>query len=699
MTTPIDRELAPTSNGVRLPSLGSPELSTDFLGRVKEIIETLLGRRGGSNWDRAVTFRDLYQLGVNVGNAAGFGGAFTIEAPNTIAPAGLLTGQAQQFDMALRKSAAYKELQRGIGSDADLAMFPDEFRQLLSQSLASVARDRQADIQTVTRKIQTSAISVASRLDEITAALEQTAAGVRKFDGAYADDLRALATSITQVTASIGDIGDVTVEEKFLAQADINSGLLGQWSIKIQTGTAANPIIAGIALSSEGPTADQTTSSLVFMADKFGFYTQNGTVMPFGIDGATNRIYLNGQLIVNAGGQTLDGMLSGTVNYVGSFTAAPAVANYKANDIYKNLTDGNTYILQVANNVKSWALWLAKGDPGGAGPAGPTGPRGYTGDRGNLDIAVSGYAGYSGQSDSGATNIFINATSLAPVNRDRMTLYSGSTSETRFYNNGTWLTIAAYINGNMIVSGTLSASQISTGFLSADRISGGTITGSSINIKGNFRVLEDGYCSMFVPNFYRATITNGDAPGFPALIANTASSTQPAIKCNGDLLPGGANLGSSTYPWTGIYSQSAVVVTSDARLKCDIEDSDLGLDFIKQLRPVSYRLVQNGVTREPGEELTGPWRENEPPQYDVTVTPTAGERRHYGLIAQEVKEVLGDQDAAIWTLADKSDPDSGQALRYEELIAPMLKAIQELSATVEAQQRQIADLTAAIGTR
>lgn len=67
-------------------------------------------------------------------------------------------------------------------------------------------------------------------------------------------------------------------------------------------------------------------------------------------------------------------------------------------------------------------------------------------------------------------------------------------------------------------------------------------------------------------------------------------------------------------------------------------------------------------------------------QKDV-VTPREGLRRHYGLSAQGVKAVIGDADAGFWVY----DPETErQGLRYEELIAPMIKAIQELKAEFEA---------------
>lgn len=248
---------------------------------------------------------------------------------------------------------------------------------------------------------------------------------------------------------------------------------------------------------------------------------------------------------------------------------------------------------------------------------------------------------------------------------------------------------AGTLAAGVIYAGTLNASQIKAGTMSANFINGGTITGSTINIAGNFKVFTDGTSQLYTANLTRCAGSNGDAPGLAAFTANSWGAGA-AIACNGNLIPsGGGALGSSGSPWTGVYSQSAVVVTSDQRAKRDIADCDLGLEFVTSLRPVSYRIAQNGMTVERGDELYGPWLPDQAPEYDAVYTPTEGVRRHYGFVAQEVKQALGDTDAALWVLSDKDDPDSRQALRYEELIAPMVKAMQQQQALIEQQAARI----------
>nr|AMK07556.1 hypothetical protein [alpha proteobacterium NT18-17] len=120
-------------------------------------------------------------------------------------------------------------------------------------------------------------------------------------------------------------------------------------------------------------------------------------------------------------------------------------------------------------------------------------------------------------------------------------------------------------------------------------------------------------------------------------------------------------LGGSGARWSAVWAATGTIQTSDARQKTDIAPSDLGLDFILALEPVKYRWAVG--SNEGGEARTG-------------------RRTHYGLLAQQVQAVLGDADFAGHILADPSDAQSEQGLRYESFIAPLIAAVQELAARV-----------------
>jgi hypothetical protein len=723
MTSPIDNEaLAPSGDRPQLPALGSPEPSPAFLSKVKEAIEILTGRRGASNWDRAVTFRDLYESGLASPGAgsSGLGGAGAeVGSPVAGIPATTYRALVTNLERELRNSAAFKELQRKIGSAEDLGTLPDELRSQLSQALADVARARQADIQTVEQKVQTVSMSLASRLTEITASLGRTAAGVREFSGAFADGIKAVATKITQVVARLDDVdgSGVTVEEKFLAQADAVDGLQGQWSIKIQAGTDANPVMAGIGLSVDVPTSGPSTSAFSILADKFGIFTSAGSVMPFGVD--ASGVYINGTLRVNAGGSSLATLTAGMINFVGDFASAPAVGSYRVNDVYKNTTDGNSYILK-AGTPNVWSVFIAKGT---SGTSGTNGTNGTNGQRGTVSVASGGVTSWS---DSAANAAISGAGYGSPVNRDQVTLYGTGFSQTRFYDSGSWLTIAAYINGNMVVDGTFSATKIS----------GGTFSGASIDIgSGKFTVnSSSGLVNAYNFFGYNSTFGNLSNPSTPSIdIGNSgiSSTTTPALRSvsvtggpaiqvsggtNGNAIniTGGANgivqnggganfmksilavtdnsfdLGGASNRFVNLYATSGVINTSDARTKTAVKDADLGLAFINDLRPVKYRqkVAQHLVEHIPRRAT----KADPHPAPRLKLTKRRGERYHYGLLAQEVRATLGThgaEDAALWILADKDDPDSQQGLRYDQFIPILMRAVQELSAELDALKKQM----------
>ncbi len=115
-----------------------------------------------------------------------------------------------------------------------------------------------------------------------------------------------------------------------------------------------------------------------------------------------------------------------------------------------------------------------------------------------------------------------------------------------------------------------------------------------------------------------------------------------------------------TRGWKNIYLNSAATVISDRRTKENISISDLGLDFINNLEPVKYNKID-------------------------------GDRVHYGLIAQQVKDVIdqaGVEDFGGWVSSDPSSEDGQQALRYEEFISPLIKAVQELTARVKSLEEK-----------
>lgn len=149
-------------------------------------------------------------------------------------------------------------------------------------------------------------------------------------------------------------------------------------------------------------------------------------------------------------------------------------------------------------------------------------------------------------------------------------------------------------------------------------------------------------------------------------IGTTSPTTR--LQVEGLISPASDNvwsLGSASLRFTSVYATNGTIQTSDARLKTDVQPSDLGLEFINRLRPISFK-----------------WNHG----------PDKG--RHYGLIAQEaekeIEKVRAKQNLKVepsLVVHDKATDRYG--LLYTELIAPLIKAVQELFGLVVANRSQI----------
>tara|TARA_Y100001963_G_scaffold150410_1_gene231464 strand:+ start:398 stop:3640 length:3243 start_codon:yes stop_codon:yes gene_type:complete len=111
--------------------------------------------------------------------------------------------------------------------------------------------------------------------------------------------------------------------------------------------------------------------------------------------------------------------------------------------------------------------------------------------------------------------------------------------------------------------------------------------------------------------------------------------------------------------------------SSDERIKKDIKDNTLGLDFINDLRTVTFK--KKAPSEYPKEFNT----------HNETKTKRKNpDKVSYGFIAQEVKEAMdkaGHSDFTAWS----EGGDTMQMLAESELITPLVKAIQELTARVK----------------
>jgi hypothetical protein len=195
---------------------------------------------------------------------------------------------------------------------------------------------------------------------------------------------------------------------------------------------------------------------------------------------------------------------------------------------------------------------------------------------------------------------------------------------------------------------------------------------------------------------YNAVSVNSNtAVGRDALATNTLWSncsglgSYSAVTGNNQVQLGD----SSTTP----HAYQALSIRSDLRDKTEVRDTVLGLDFINELRPVDYKWdmredyrpempIQGELSDEDFKIAMDEWLESSKISNLTHDGSKKRNRYHHGLIAQEVQDVIEASGVDFGGFQDHKvgGGDDVLSIGYDELIAPMIKAIQELTARINA---------------
>jgi hypothetical protein len=121
------------------------------------------------------------------------------------------------------------------------------------------------------------------------------------------------------------------------------------------------------------------------------------------------------------------------------------------------------------------------------------------------------------------------------------------------------------------------------------------------------------------------------------------------------------------------FGATSITAPSDIRLKEDIEDEVVGLDFINELRPVTFRWKK---AKDVPEELVA---------HSTSEKRVMNGKYNHGFISQEVKEVIDNnpnikEGFDMWT---EDEADGRQRIGESALIPMLVKSIQELTARIE----------------
>ena len=151
---------------------------------------------------------------------------------------------------------------------------------------------------------------------------------------------------------------------------------------------------------------------------------------------------------------------------------------------------------------------------------------------------------------------------------------------------------------------------------------------------------------------------------------------------NGSIALGDENIGDA-------YIQVDWTVASDARDKTDFTALDLGLDFVKDLQPVTYKWDKRSK-----------YGDKTADDYDLTAqTPDGTHKEDWLDIGFKAQDVEALEIAAGYKIADKTNlttsltSDGKQmGLQYSKFVPILVKAIQEQNALIEALTARIETL-------
>ena len=207
--------------------------------------------------------------------------------------------------------------------------------------------------------------------------------------------------------------------------------------------------------------------------------------------------------------------------------------------------------------------------------------------------------------------------------------------------------------------------------------------------------------------------------GYYALAKNTTGTRNTAIGDSADVISGNlvnatalgykavvdrsnkVRIGNSSV--TSIGGQVGWTTFSDGRYKTNVNENVPGLSFINSLRPVTYTVNVKGINQYYNRGITTPGDGNgsntadkasqEAMEKSITV---ASNISYNGFLAQEV-ETAAKKLNFDFSGVDKPESNDGMyGLRYDNFIAPLVKAVQELSQQNGELKKQLAELRALV---
>ncbi len=215
-------------------------------------------------------------------------------------------------------------------------------------------------------------------------------------------------------------------------------------------------------------------------------------------------------------------------------------------------------------------------------------------------------------------------------------------------------------------------------------------TGSTHTAIGNLALSEN------------TTGSSNTAIGNIALSGNTTGSFNTALGRNANVSTGNLSnataigfgavvnasnkirLGNSFV--TAIEGQVPFTTPSDGRFKTNIKENVNGLDFIMQLRPVTYNFKTSAFDNFLN-------KNNNTKTGRIQINHTESENiLHTGFIAQEVEKAANKAGFKFDGLVSPQNENETYSLSYSQFVVPLVKAVQEQQRIMEEQQKKIKHL-------
>jgi len=136
-----------------------------------------------------------------------------------------------------------------------------------------------------------------------------------------------------------------------------------------------------------------------------------------------------------------------------------------------------------------------------------------------------------------------------------------------------------------------------------------------------------------------------------------------------------------------VVEGAASYTVSDVRFKNHVQENVPGLDFINALRPVTYQYNAYDFDKFLRQNNSKPLDSLKRSDYVE-----AENMIHMGLIAQELEKLIKDKGYKLDVVHTPSNPTDNYSIAYGELIAPLIKAMQEQQQQIEKLKKENAEI-------